>query len=64
MLNNHNIILLFSDFYNILSFLIDLIDGFKTFLDPDRDFLAGSGSGFDEYGSETLEVVQTTVRNE
>ena len=38
MLNNHNIILLFSDFYNILSFLIDLIDGFKTFLDPDRDF--------------------------
>ena len=55
MFNNHDIILLFSDFYNILSFNLRLLM-IKTY----NQGLSGSGlrflagSGFDEYGSETL----------
>ena len=71
MLNNHNIILLFSDFYNILSFSWLLLmrksfyhevikyffqDSVKKYLGSGSEsgfrFLAGSG--FYEYGSETL----------
>ena len=35
MLNNHNTILLFSDFYNILSFTIDFFPNLDFWLDPD-----------------------------